>query len=57
MMAKTIDGIATSRAQCAFVMVASPALFTPAVKTPEQMGWANGVCRYRETARRLDLPG
>ena len=48
--------VATSRAQCAFVMVASPALFTPEVKTPEQMRWANGMCRYREVARRLDLP-
>lgn len=42
--------VATSRARCAFVMVASPALFAPEVKTPEQMRWANGMCRFREVA-------
>ncbi|HEX5051778.1 MAG TPA: TM0106 family RecB-like putative nuclease [Planctomycetota bacterium] len=43
--------VASSRAPCAFVMVASPALFVPEVKTPEQMRWANGMCRFREVAR------
>jgi uncharacterized protein len=45
--------VATSRAQCAFVMVASPRLFAPEVRTPEQMRWANGMCRFHEVARRL----
>jgi hypothetical protein len=34
-------------------MVASPALFAPEVKTPEQMRWANGMCRFREVATRI----
>lgn len=42
--------VATSRARCAFVMVASPRLFAPDVRTPEQMRWANGLCRFREVA-------
>lgn len=45
--------VATSRARCAFVMVASSALFAPEVKTPEQMRWANGMCRFREVATRI----
>ncbi|MBL9076007.1 MAG: TM0106 family RecB-like putative nuclease [Planctomycetes bacterium] len=45
--------VATSRARCAFVMVASPALFEPEVRTPEQMRWANGMCRFREVAQPL----
>lgn len=45
--------VATSRARCAFVMVASPALFEPEVRTPEQMRQANGMCRFREVATRL----
>jgi uncharacterized protein len=49
--------VATSRAQCAFVMVASPALFSPEVKTPEQMRWANGMCRFREVAQPVHLAG
>jgi predicted RecB family nuclease len=45
--------VASSRAQCVFVMVASPRLFSPEVRTPEQMRWANGMCRFREMARLL----
>lgn len=45
--------VATSRARCAFVMVASPALFAPEVRTPEQMRWANGMCRFREVATHI----
>lgn len=45
--------VATSRARCAFVMVASPRLFAPEVRTPEQMRWANGMCRFQEVAQRL----
>jgi len=43
--------VATSRAQCASIVVATRALFEPECRTPEQMRWANGVCRYRELAR------
>lgn len=45
--------VATSRARCAFVMVASPRLFLPEVRTPEQMRMANGMCRFRELAKRI----
>ncbi|HEX5050644.1 MAG TPA: TM0106 family RecB-like putative nuclease [Planctomycetota bacterium] len=48
--------VATSRAQCAFVMVANPTLFEPEVRTPEQMRWANGMCRFREAAKALSIP-
>lgn len=47
--------VASSRAQCVFVMVASPRLFSPEVRTPEQMRWANGMCRFREVAQVLRL--
>lgn len=40
--------VATSRARCAAILVASPALFAPECQTPKQMRMANGVCRYRE---------
>ncbi|MGH7482952.1 MAG: C-terminal helicase domain-containing protein, partial [Longimicrobiales bacterium] len=42
--------VATSRAQCLAVVVASPELFTPGCRTPEQMRLANAFCRYRELA-------
>ncbi len=42
--------VATSRARCLAAMVASPALFTPEARTPEQMRLANGFCRFRELA-------
>ena len=43
--------VATSRAQGVVIVVASPRLFEPECRTPEQMRWANGFCRYREMAR------
>ena len=43
--------VATSRAQAVVIVVASPRLFEPECRTPEQMRWANGLCRYREMAR------
>lgn len=43
--------VATSRAQCVTVLVASPALFDVQCKTPRQMELANAFCRYFETAR------
>jgi uncharacterized protein len=48
--------VATSRARCAFIMVASPRLFAPEVRAPEQMRWANGMCRFRELATQLTMP-
>ena len=42
--------VATSRAQCAVILVASPHLFVPECSTPRQMKLANALCRYRELA-------
>lgn len=47
--------VATSRAQCACILVASPRLFAPECKTPRQMRLANALCRYVEMAS--TLPG
>src|SRR5262249_14524719 len=43
--------VATSRAQCAVILVASPHLFSPDCSTPRQMKLANGLCRYVELAQ------
>jgi uncharacterized protein len=45
--------VATSRARCACVLVASPKLLEPECKTPRQMKLANALCRYLEMATRL----
>lgn len=42
--------VATSRARCACILVANPALLQPECRTIDQMRWANAVCRYRELA-------
>jgi predicted RecB family nuclease len=42
--------VATSRAQCVCVLVASPAIFEPECHTPRQIQLANGFCRYLEIA-------
>jgi uncharacterized protein len=42
--------VATSRARCVAVLVASPLLFEPECKSPRQMQLANGLCRFRELA-------
>ena len=42
--------VATSRARCADIIVASPALVEPACRTPRQMQLANGLCRFLERA-------
>jgi uncharacterized protein len=47
--------VATSRAMCAAVVVASPRLFEPDCKSPRQMRLANALCRYRELATPLEL--
>jgi uncharacterized protein len=45
--------VATSRAMCAAVVVASPRLFEPDCQSPRQMQLANALCRYRELATRI----
>jgi uncharacterized protein len=40
--------VATSRARCACILVASPRLLEPECKTPRQMRLANALCRYVE---------
>jgi superfamily I DNA and/or RNA helicase len=40
--------VATSRARCAVVLVASPHLFAPDCRSPRQMQLANALCRFRE---------
>ncbi|HEV8334846.1 MAG TPA: TM0106 family RecB-like putative nuclease [Candidatus Polarisedimenticolia bacterium] len=45
--------VATSRAQCACVVVGNPRLFEPECQTPRQMQLANACCRYLELAREL----
>jgi uncharacterized protein len=42
--------VATSRAKCACILVASPRLFEPECRTPAQMRLASALCRYRELA-------
>lgn len=44
--------VATSRARCAAIIIASPRLFEPDCQTPRQMKLANALCRFRELARR-----
>ncbi len=43
--------VATSRARCACIVVASPALFAPDCRTPKQIELANALCRYVELGR------
>ena len=45
--------VATSRARCIAAIVASPKLFFPECKTPDQMRLANAFCRFRELATEL----
>ena len=45
--------VATSRAKCLCVIVASPRLFEAECRTPRQMQLANAFCRYSELATLL----
>jgi len=45
--------VATSRAQCICVLVASTSVFEPDCRTPDQMRMANAYCRYLELAKRI----
>ena len=43
--------VATSRAKCICVLVASPSVFEADCRTPDQMRMANAYCRYLELAQ------
>jgi uncharacterized protein len=43
--------VATSRARCAAIILASPHLFHPDCQTPRRMKLANALCRFKELAR------
>jgi predicted RecB family nuclease len=45
--------VATSRARCVTLVVASPALLRVRARTPEQMRLANALCRFVELAREI----
>lgn len=47
--------VATSRARCVCILVASPRLFEAECRTVEQMRWANALCRYLEMATTVDM--
>lgn len=43
--------VATSRARCTCILVASPALLNAECKTPRQIKLVNALCRYQEMAQ------
>jgi uncharacterized protein len=45
--------VATSRARCASILVASERLLEPECRTPRQMQLANALCRYIELAQEV----
>ena len=47
--------VATSRARCVCILVAALKVIEPDCRTPEQMRWANGLCRFRELATVVEL--
>jgi len=47
--------VATSRARSTVIVVASPRLFEPNCRTPQQMGWANGFCQFAEMAAKASV--
>ena len=48
--------VATSRARCVAVVVASPALLRVGARTPKQMRLANALCQFAEMATRSGRP-
>ena len=46
---------ATSRARALCILVGSPALFEPECRTPHQMRMANGLCRFLELSRTVQV--
>ena len=47
--------VATSRARALCILVGSPALFQPECRAPHQMRMANGLCRFRELSRTVQV--
>jgi uncharacterized protein len=47
--------VATSRARCICILVASPRLLEPECHTIDQMKWTNALCRFREIATVVNL--
>jgi len=47
--------VATSRAKCMSILVASERLFEAECNTIEQMRWANGLCLFRELSKMIVL--
>ena len=47
--------VATSRARCVAVLVASPRLFEAECRSPRQLKLANALCRFREMATPADV--
>ena len=45
--------VATSRAKCLCILVASPSVFEAQCRTPRQMHLANAFCRYLELAKAI----
>ncbi|MFN8886439.1 MAG: AAA domain-containing protein, partial [Cyclobacteriaceae bacterium] len=43
--------VATSRAKCVCILVASPEILVPDCHSIEQMRYANGLCRFLELAK------
>jgi superfamily I DNA and/or RNA helicase len=46
--------VATSRARCTCILVATPRVFEPECQTPRRMKLANVLCRYREMAQTVN---
>lgn len=47
--------VATSRARCACIVVATRRLFEPECRSPRQMELANAMCRYAEMSKAVEL--
>lgn len=47
--------VATSRARCAAILIASPKLLEPECRTPRQMLLVNGLCEFVERGRTVTL--
>ncbi|TGQ96478.1 nuclease, partial [Mesorhizobium sp. M4B.F.Ca.ET.203.01.1.1] len=48
--------VATSRAKCLSILVASPQVFEAECRTPRQIQLANAFCRYLEMCSLIQLP-
>jgi len=50
-VAEAVVGVSAPRHEVVHPALASPRLFEPECRTPQQMRLANALCRYRELAR------